>query len=128
VEITSYIANMTSLAVNTYHVNPNIFLLIYIISIPIFYIAIYFIAKELMAIKKEHGKITAKHFLYEEALSFWMIVLLLDYLAPYLYIAIFGENLPTWVWAVIIIVVSLSIFSLFNRFIKTGRTKKHAEK
>lgn len=83
----------------TYSVNPLIFGVLYIGGIPLFLGVIAWLAKRARAKKP----VTVQ-------------ALLALYLAiqPYLYVAVFGENLPAWVWAVIIGMIGLGLWSTYR--------------
>jgi ubiquinone/menaquinone biosynthesis C-methylase UbiE len=115
VEITNFFTKYQDLAVNTYHVNPTIFVIIYLLSIPFFYLSLFHVIKEVVALKNVHGKFSAKHFVLERKLSFWTILLLLVYISPYLYVMVFGQNLPLIVWLVIVFFVFFTVFWLYLR-------------
>jgi hypothetical protein len=117
-----YIVRLNDIAANTYHVNPVIFSVIYLLSIPFFYLSFYFVVKELVAIQKEHGKITPQHFVEGRKLTLWACILLAVYLSPYLYVAIWGRNMPWWAWAVIMALIVLTVLGLYRKISK--RVKK----
>jgi hypothetical protein len=118
VGISSYIAHYQQLAVETYHVSPIIFATIYILSIPIFYISFYKVVSELIKLRRKYGSGIAHHAKSEKRLLFWLAVLVLDYLAPYVYVAIFGKNLPTWLCIALIIVLLLMGYGLLGKLYK----------
>jgi len=114
-----YISKYYDLAANTYHVNPVIYLVIYLASIPIFYVAFYFVIKELLRIKKEDKKITPGHFVEEKKLAAWSLVLLFVYLAPYIYVGFWGQNLPVWSWPLIAALLAFSGYTLYKKISKS---------
>lgn len=82
-----------------YSVNPWVFGVLYIGGIPLFFAVLGWLAKR----AKEKKAITVQ-------------ALLLVYLAiqPYLYVAVFGENLPQWVYAIIVAMVAYGGWSTYS--------------
>ncbi|MEM6746900.1 MAG: hypothetical protein AAF608_05720 [Pseudomonadota bacterium] len=80
----------------TYNVNPVIFGILYVGGIPLFVGAGAWLANR----ARQKKPITVQ-------------ALLLLYLAiqPYLYVAIFGENLPSWVYVVIVAMIGVGVWS-----------------
>ncbi|MEM0929835.1 MAG: hypothetical protein AAGI89_11155 [Pseudomonadota bacterium] len=80
----------------TYNVNPVIFGILYVGGIPLFLGAGAWLANR----ARQKKPITVQ-------------ALLLLYLAiqPYLYVAIFGENLPSWVYVVIVAMIGVGVWS-----------------
>lgn len=109
-----FIINLYNQANNTYHVNPLIFVVLYIITVPIYYYGQFIMIKVgYKYFKKERkekkkfdigGLITSKGFIKG------LIINRFGWVAPYIYVFIFGRNLPIWVY--VLILVWLSITSL----------------
>ncbi|MEO1659204.1 MAG: hypothetical protein AAFR65_15960 [Pseudomonadota bacterium] len=80
----------------TYNVNPVIFGILYVGGIPLFLGAGAWLANR----ARQRKPITVQ-------------ALLLLYLAiqPYLYVAIFGENLPNWVYVAIALLIGVGVWS-----------------
>lgn len=85
-----------------YNVNPWIFAGLYFAGVPFFY---YFIYRILICLKKGQTQKIIK----------WAILLGLVMVLPFLYVAIFGRNLPVWFWFVVSGIVLLSIFSVIRK-------------
>jgi hypothetical protein len=92
----------------TYNVNPYIFAIIYVVGMPPFWYGFY---KIIICLK---NKDTA-------SLMKWLLVSGVSLVAPFVYVAIFGRNLPVWVWVAMGIVIALSIVSSVSKL-----KKKHA--
>ncbi|MEM9809941.1 MAG: hypothetical protein AAF788_01835 [Pseudomonadota bacterium] len=89
----------------TYSVNPVIFGVLYVGGIPLFLGVLGWLANR----ARQKKSVTVQ-------------AMLLLYLAvqPYLYVAIFGENLPSWVYIVIVALIGYGIYST----VKTVRKRK----
>jgi hypothetical protein len=89
-----------------YGVNPYVFAAIYLVCVIPFWVSIYKIIAGLK--HKRYGQITT-----------FSLVLGVTILAPFVYVALFGRNLPVWFWAVAVAVVSYSAYSVLQRIKKT---------
>ena len=89
-------------AVEHYGVNPAIFLVIYLISVPFFY---YSLLRMIRALAKKRGK----------EVAVWSTVFLCATIAPFIYVLFFGRNLPWWVYGIIALLIGQGIFSLIRK-------------
>jgi len=83
----------------TYRVDPVVFLVIYLISVPVFY---YSLVRTIRAIAKGLGN---------EAMR-WSGVFLCAIVAPFLYVLVFGRNLPWWVYGIIGLLIGQGVLSI----------------
>ncbi len=100
-------------AIDQYGVNPAIFLVIYLISVPFFYYSLFRIVQ---AFAGKRGK---------EALL-WGAVFLCATIAPFIYVLFFGRNLPRWVYGIIALLIGSGIFSLIRKLRDTNNTDSSA--
>jgi hypothetical protein len=100
-------------AVEHYGVNPVIFLVIYLTSGPFFYYSLF---RVVQALAKKHGK---------EALL-WSAVFLCATIAPFMYVLVFGRNLPWWVYGIIALLIGYGIFSLIRKLRDTNNADASA--
>ena len=84
-----------------YGVDPVVFLVIYLASAPIFYYSLFRMARALA--KKLSGEI-----------MLWSFVFLSATVAPFVYVLLFGRNLPWWVYVVIALLIGQGIFSVIR--------------
>jgi fatty acid desaturase len=84
---------------DTYRVDPVVFLVIYLASAPVFY---YSLVRTIRALTRRRGK---------EAMR-WSAVFLCAVVAPFLYVLLFGRNLPWWVYGIIAVLVGQGVCSL----------------
>jgi len=85
----------------TYNVNPYIFGLLYVGCAPFFWFSLY---KIVNSIRK--GQV--------EKIVIWAVVLDVATLLPFIYVAIFGKNLPVWFWIIALALVLYSVISLLR--------------
>jgi ABC-type Co2+ transport system permease subunit len=94
-------------AIDHYGVNPAIFLVIYLMSVPVFYYSLF---RVMRALAKKRGK---------EVLV-WSTVFLCATVAPFIYVLFFGRNLPWWVYGIIALLIGQGIFSLIRKLRDTN--------
>ncbi len=97
------ISDLMTISRETYNVNPQVFLLFYFGSGPLYYYALYRIVRAVL--QRLH---------YE--LSLWSTVFLISTAAPFFYLLAFGRNLPWWLYALVIAVVLQAVGTLIWKF------------
>ncbi len=88
-----------------YGVDPLAFLIIYLASVPFFYFSIFRMVRALARRRQQE-------------LIVWSMIFLAATAAPFLYVALFGRNLPWWVYVVIALLIGQGVFSLVRRLRK----------
>ncbi len=96
------IETLTQTARDTYGVDPIIFLAIYLASGPVFYYSLF---RLIRALARRVGT----------EILLWSTVFLCSNVAPFLYVLLFGRNLPGWVYGLIALLIGLGIFSLVRK-------------
>jgi hypothetical protein len=111
--VLSKIGEIMDLARTRYHVNPVIFLILYVVPGPFWYYSIY---RTIRAIaKKNSGE-----------LMLWAMICLVLTVEPYVYVLIFGRNMPWWIYIIIGLLVAQGIFTLVRRLVKKPPEKVEA--
>jgi hypothetical protein len=82
--VISKIEALMQTARDNYSVDPVVFLVIYLVSVPVFYYSLF---RMIRALAKRLGK----------EIMLWSAVFLSTNVAPFLYVLFFGRNLPWWV-------------------------------
>jgi hypothetical protein len=103
--ILSTIQGLMQTAREVYGVNPVIFLAIYLGCAPVFYYSLY---RTLRALAGKQGR----------QVMLWSAIFLCSNIAPFVYVLLFGRNIPWWVYAVIAVLVGQGMLSLVIRFRK----------
>ncbi len=85
-----------------YGVNPIIFVTIYLVCAPLWYYSIF---RTLRALAKRQGK----------QILLWSTIFLGATVAPFLYVLLFGRNLPWWVYLIIAVLIGQGLLSLVLR-------------
>ncbi len=96
-----------------YGVNPLIFIIIYFASVPFFYYSIFRMVRALA--KKLQTEI-----------MIWSMIFLAATAAPFIYVLLFGRNLPWWVYVIIGLLIGQGVYSLIRKLTKkpSKTTKK----
>jgi len=100
--LTAWLEEMMRTARETYGVNPVIFLVIYLGCAPIWYFSLF---RTLRAAAQRRSS----------ELVPWGMVFLASTVAPFVYVMLFGRNLPWWVYGVIAALVVQSLWSLYRK-------------
>ncbi|MBN1687308.1 MAG: hypothetical protein JW852_11675 [Spirochaetales bacterium] len=85
-----------------YAVHPYIFLILLVVCAPFFYYSIYRLARAIAARKSD-------------LIVRWSSVFLAATAIPYLYVLVFGRNMPWWVYLVVGLLLLQGIFSLVRK-------------
>jgi hypothetical protein len=78
---------------------------IYLVSVPFFYYSIYRMVRALATRRQQE-------------ILLWSTVFLGSTAAPFLYVLVFGRNLPWWVYVVIAVLIGQGVYSLIRRLRK----------
>jgi len=93
------IRELMQAARDNYSVDPVVFLVIYFVSVPFFYYSLFRMVRALG--QKRSTEIMV-----------WSAVFLAATVAPFLYVLLFGRNLPWWVYGIIALLIGQGVFSL----------------
>ncbi|MGB3341064.1 MAG: hypothetical protein WBB37_06245 [bacterium] len=97
-----HINNWLAQVKNNYGVNPLIFAVIYCTGIIPFWFSVYKITDGLRRKNFKQVKIFA-------------VVLAIVIIAPFTYVAVWGHNLPFWVWLIAAALIAYSTYSIFRK-------------
>lgn len=108
--VLSKMGGIMEIARTRYNVNPVIFLILYVVPGPFWY---YTIFRTIRAIARKDSS---------QAMLWGMICLVLT-VEPYVYVLIFGRNMPWWIYIIIGALVAQGIFTLVRRLVKKPAAK-----
>ena len=100
--VISKIETIMQTARDSYSVDPVVFLVIYLASAPVFYYSLF---RMIRALAKRLGK----------EVMLWSAIFLCSNVASFLYVLLFGRNLPWWVYGIIAVLIGQGVFSLVTR-------------
>lgn len=87
---------------DTYGVDPIVFLGIYLVCTPIFYYSLF---RTLRALAKKLPK----------EIMLWSSIFLCSNVATFVYVLLFGRNIPWWVYGIIAILIGQGILYLVQK-------------
>ena len=88
-----------------YGVDPIIFLVIYLVSVPFFYYSLFRMVRALARKLRNEVMIFSSIFLAST-------------IAPFVYVLFFGRNLPWWVYGVVALLIGQGVYSLVRKLTK----------
>jgi len=100
-----HLDKISKVARDTYGVNPIVFMVIYLVCVPIFYYSLF---RTLRALVKKHGN----------EILLWSAIFLCANIAAFLYVLVFGRNIPWWVYGIIAIIICQVVLSLIMKMRK----------
>lgn len=93
----------------TYGVDPLAFIVIYLACAPVWYYSM-FRSLRSVALKRMNE------------LMLWSAIFLSATVAPFIYVILFGRNIPWWVYALIVVLVGQGLMSLAMKLRRPGGT------
>jgi len=103
--IISQLNGMAQAARENYGVDPLVFLFIYLASVPVFYYSLF---RTLRALAKKLGN----------EIMLWSAIFLCANIAPFLYVILFGRNIPWWVFGLMALLIGQGVLSLILKLRK----------
>ena len=86
----------------TYGVNPVVFLVLYFACVPVWYYSLF-------------RTIRAAAARSANAILLWSAIFLLSTVLPFVYVMLFGRNIPWWVYVLIAVLIGQGLFSLVRK-------------
>jgi hypothetical protein len=99
------IGEIMEIARTRYGVNPVVFLILYVAPAPFWYYSIY---RTIRAVATKNSR----------DLMLWGMICLVVTIQPYVYVLIFGRNMPWWIYIIVGLLVAQGIYSLLRRLTK----------
>ena len=100
--IVSSVQSLMQVARETYGVDPIIFIVIYLGCAPLWYFSL-FRTLRAVAVRRSNE------------LLLWSTVFLAATVAPFLYVLLFGRNLPWWAYVIIAVLLAEAIWTLVKK-------------
>jgi fatty acid desaturase len=99
------VRDIMEMARTQYGVNPIVFLVMYVGMAPFWYYTIY---RTIRAVARKNGR----------DMMLWGAICLVVTVAPYVYVLIFGRNMPWWIYIIVGLLVAQGIYSLVRKLTK----------
>jgi len=100
--VLSEIGTRMQAARDNYGIDPIIFLVLYLVSVSVLDYSLF---RMIRALAKRFGK----------EIMLWSFIFLCANIAPFLYVLVFGRNLPWWVYGIIALLIGQSIYFLVRK-------------
>ena len=104
--VIAWIGDLVTSIRERYAVNPYVFLALSAVCGPLFYYSLYRMARALRSDRRAVGR--------------WSMIFLAATVVPYLYVLVFGRNLPWWVYGVLVAAVGWGVHQLVARLRARG--------
>jgi hypothetical protein len=108
--VLSKIEALMQTARGSYSVDPLVFLIIYFAAAPVFYYALF---RMVRALAKRLGN----------EIMVWSAIFLSATVAPFVYVLLFGRNLPWWVYGIIALLTGQCVFYLSRKLWRGNRRR-----
>jgi len=99
----------------TYGVDPRVYLVLVAITIPLFYVALGVVVRDLARTRRETGRISIRAALARPSFVLSLAAMVALWLVTYVYVLFWGVGLPVWVRAVVIAVMVAGGAGLVSR-------------
>jgi len=115
----NFIENLRYLALNTYHVDPGVFIFLMLASSLPYYWGWYALLKEVVLFRKKyrdvdnHLKVT--DILVERGFLLSLGINRIAWVAPYIYVIFWGQNIPSWFWFAFFGWIAISTYLFWNK-------------
>jgi hypothetical protein len=100
---------------STYGVDPRIYFALVLITIPLFYVALGFVVRDLARTRSQTGQVSVRAAFDRPSFVLSLVAMVALWLATYVYILFWGVGLPWWVRAVVIAVMVAGAAGLASR-------------
>ena len=98
----SQLQSLMRTARDTYAVNPVVFLVLYLACVPVWYYSLF-------------RTIRAPAARSANAIMLWSAIFLLSTVLPFVYVMLFGRNIPWWVYVLIAVLIGQGLLSLVRK-------------
>lgn len=100
---------------STYGVDPRVYFVLVLITIPLFYVALGFVVRDLARTRSQTGRVSIRAALDRPSFVLSLMAMVALWLVTYVYILFWGVGLPGWVRAVVVAVMVAGAAGLVSR-------------
>jgi|BarGraIncu00421A_1022006.scaffolds.fasta_scaffold00710_13 hypothetical protein len=100
---------------STYGVDPRVYFALVLITIPLFYVALGFVVRDLARTRSQTGRVSIRAALDRPSFVLSLMAMVALWLVTYVYILFWGVGLPGWVRAVVVAVMVAGAAGLVSR-------------
>lgn len=128
----NFINELFDKAVDTYNVNPYIFVGFYLLTIPVYYYGHFIMIKCGLRYYKKNKKLKLGGLVKSRGFLRGLIINRLGWVIPHIYVISFGRNLPLWVYVLIFLWLLITSFVIIwktkDKVILASKKYKIADK
>ena len=106
--VVGWIGDLATTIRARYEVNPYVYLALSVACAPLFHYSLFRMAR---ALRNDRG-----------AFGRWSLIFLVTTVTPYLYVLIFGRNLPWWVYGVLVAALGWGVYQFAGK-LRAGRSE-----
>jgi len=111
-------------AVNRFHVDPAIFIVIYLLTIPPNWYSTFLMVRSAYRCYKENKRIPINDLITKPDFIIGLVLCVLTLATPYVYVLIYGSNLPVWFYIYLVILAVLMPYLIIRKVRKKAVAKK----
>jgi hypothetical protein len=100
---------------SSYGVDPRVYLALVLITIPLFYLALGFVIRDLARTRSESGRVSLRAALDRPSFVVALMAMIALWLVTYVYVLFWGVGLPAWLRAAVVAVMVAGAASLVSR-------------
>jgi hypothetical protein len=99
----------------TYGVDPRVYLTLVLVTIPLFYVALGFVVRDLARTLRQTGRVSLREALRRPSFALALTAMVALWLVTYVYVLFWGVGLPGWIRAAIVVVMVAGAAGLASR-------------
>jgi hypothetical protein len=109
---------------STYGVDPRVYFALVVITIPLFYVALGFVVRDLARTRRQTGRVSFRAALDRPSFVLSLTAMVALWLVTYVYILFWGVGLPGWVRVVVVAVMVAGGAGLVSRVRRQATSAK----
>ena len=99
----------------TYGVDPRVYLTLVLVTIPLFYVALGFVVRDLARTRRQTGRVSLRGALRRPSFALALTAMVALWLVTYVYVLFWGVGLPGWIRPAIVVVMVAGAAGLASR-------------
>jgi len=123
-----FINSLRDEAVNRFHVDPAIFIVIYLLTIPPNWYSTFLMVRSAYRCYKGNKRIPINDLISKPDFITGFVLCVLTLVAPYVYVLIYGSNLPVWFYIYLVMLAVLMPYLIIRKVRKKAVAKKFTYK
>ena len=109
---------------SVYGVDPRIYLALVVITIPLFYVALGFVVRDLATTRSQTGRVSMRAAFSRPSFVLPLMAMVALWLVTYVYVLFWGVGLPGWIRAAVVVVMVAGAGGLVFRIRRQATSPK----